>query len=174
MWLQKVGKKGRLLGILLGIIIFLQGCLKNDADVYDPNKVLEEDLVKIDQYISDKNWTASIEPEFKIRYVIHKPGDQNVKAEVGDSLTVDYQGELLDGTIFDSSAGRGPLEFVLGNGSLIVGFEAGVSQLHEMDSATILIPSVYAYGNSGAGTAIPPNAPIIFGLDVLSVKKSGQ
>lgn len=170
MWLQKVGKKGRLLGILLGIIISLQGCIKNDADVYDRNKSFEEDLAKIDQYISDKNWTASIEPEFKIRYVIHKPGDQNVKVEVGDSLTVDYQGELLDGTIFDSSVGKSPLEFILGNGSLIIGFEAGVSQLHEKDSATILIPSIYAYGNSGSGP-IPPNAPIIFGIDVLSVIK---
>ncbi|MCG8310538.1 MAG: FKBP-type peptidyl-prolyl cis-trans isomerase [Cytophagales bacterium] len=130
-------------------------------------KTLEEDLDDIDEYIANNNWTASVEENYGIRYVVHKNGDQNVTADFGDNVTVAYQGELLDGTVFDT----GNLQTELGNGSLIVGFEAGVSQLHLEDSATILIPSVYAYGKAGSGSAIQPNTPILFGIDVLKVTK---
>ena len=136
-------------------------------------RTLEEDYADIDEYISKRNWVASVEPEYGIRYVVHKPGDQNKDADYGDDISVDYQGELLDSTVFDSSAGKQPLSFSIGSGSLIVGFEAGVSQLYELDSATLLIPSVYAYGKSGSG-AIPPDTPILFGVDVVSVTKSSQ
>lgn len=135
---------------------------------------LEEDYADIDEYVTENNWTASIEPEYGIRYVVHKPGDQDVKAEYGDGISVHYQGELFNRTVFDSSVGKSPLDFTLGSSSLISGFEAGVSQLHEQDSATILIPSVYAYGKSGSGTIIPANTALRFGLDVQSITKPVQ
>lgn len=174
MWLQKIKKGSWLFISLMSVMIILQSCLKNDnVDYYDFNKILEEDFVKIDQYISDKGWDASIDSLSGIRYVIHVEGDPNIKAEYLDTISLHYQGELLDGTQFDSSIGKDPLKFVLGSGSLIPGFEAGVAQLHEMDSATILIPSGYAYGNVAKGS-IPANSPLVFGLDVLSIGKSGQ
>ncbi len=133
---------------------------------------LEEDYIKIDQHITENNWTASIEPEYGIRYVIHKAGDPNIKAELGNYISLDYQGELFDGTIFDSSFDKTTtLDFTLGENSLIVGFDAGVSQLHKKDSATIFIPSDFGYGKNGSGTTIPPDALLKFGLDILTISK---
>jgi len=133
---------------------------------------IEEDYASIDAFVVENNWTASIEPEYGIRYIVHRTGDQDVKAENGDDISVHYQGELFDGTIFDSSVGKSPLDFTLGSGSLIVGFEAGASQLHDKDSATILIPPVYGYGKNGSGNVIPGNTPLRFGLDVLNITKN--
>lgn len=305
MWLQKVGKKGSLLGILLGIIIFLQGCLKNDIEnnnpdefliqdvetikkylaensldavidstfgvfykihkngegyktvsgvevvahyqgftldgvdfvstfngnpvniilgnldsfvpnmtsglsyglsfmregdsvtVYLPSKYgfgnnsfenvppnsilayniklveiknLEEEYTVIDEYIAQSNISASIEPDYGIRYVIHRTGN-NIFPMPGAIISLHYQGELLDGTVFDSSYDRNsPMEFTYGNSGLIPGFESGVGQLHENDSATIFIPPAYGYQDKTAGDGdIPPNSVLIFGLEILKV-----
>ncbi len=153
-----------------------QNVLPNSILVYNVRLIkienLEEDYASIDAFVVENNWTASIEPEYGIRYIVHRTGDQDVKAENGDDISVHYQGELFDGTIFDSSVGKSPLDFTLGSGSLIVGFEAGASQLHDKDSATILIPPVYGYGKNGSGNVIPGNTPLRFGLDVLNITKN--
>jgi peptidylprolyl isomerase len=87
----------------------------------------------------------------------------------GATITTESVGELLDGTVFDSSYDTGfPLNFTFGNSGLIVGFELGISQLHEEDSATIFIPSIYGYG-SVEKDEIPVNSVLIFGLDILSI-----
>jgi peptidylprolyl isomerase len=68
------------------------------------------------------------------------------KAQNGDKLKVHYTGKLEDGSVFDSSAGREPLEFVLGNGSLIAGFERAVSGLMAGEKTTAKLPPEEAYG----------------------------
>jgi FKBP-type peptidyl-prolyl cis-trans isomerase FkpA len=129
---------------------------------------LSEDYEKIDQYIADNNIPAEIESNYGIRYAIHREGN-GVSPVPGATISTQYIGELLDGTVFDSSYDSGfPLNFTFGNGELIVGFELGISQLHEEDSATIFIPSIYGYGGVAQGE-IPANSVLIFGLDILSV-----
>ena len=129
---------------------------------------LSEDYEKIDQYILDNNMLADIEPNYGIRYAIHREGSQ-VSPVPGATISTHYVGQLLDGTVFDSSYDTGfPLNFTFGNGELIVGFELGISQLHEDDSASIFIPSIYGYGENAQGD-IPANSVLIFGLDILSV-----
>ena len=131
-------------------------------------KNLDEEYVKIDQYIADNNMSATVEPKYGIRYAIHRAGN-NISPEAGASISLDYQGELLDGTVFDSSYDRGsPFDFTYGSGGSIVGFEMGVAQLHENDSATIFIPSIYGYGDE-AKEDIPANSALIFGLDMLRI-----
>ena len=172
MQLRKLKNRGRLAVLLFAVALLLQSCLETDVgDTYDFYGILEEDLVKIDNYISEKGWDASIDSTYGISYVIHIEGDPEMKAEYLDTISLHYHGELLDGTLFDSSTGKDPLEFVLGLGSLISGFEIGVSHLHEMDSATILIPSGYAYQDAATGS-IPANSPLVFGLKILRVGKS--
>ncbi len=130
--------------------------------------ILDEDLAKIDKYIVDSSMVAIIEPEYGIRHVLHTQGN-SVSPEVGALVTLHYHGELLDGTVFDSSVENNtPWSFTYGDGSTIIGFEMGISQLHEEDSATIFIPSIYAYGDTPP-QGIPSNAVLVFGIDMLKV-----
>lgn len=68
------------------------------------------------------------------------------QAKQGDKVKVHYTGKLDDGTVFDSSAGRDPLEFTLGSGQVIPGFESGVTGMNPGESKSVTIPSVEAYG----------------------------
>lgn len=128
-------------------------------------KNLDTDLAKIDQYILDNNMNASIDTIFGTRYEIHRVGN-GISPKIGAAVSLDYQGELLDGTVFDNSYDRGsPLNFTYGNGDLIVGFELGVTWLHENDSATFFIPSIYGYKDAAQGD-IPANSVLVFGVDI--------
>ena len=68
------------------------------------------------------------------------------KAKTGDTVKVHYRGELLDGTVFDSSSGRDPLEFTIGEGNIIPGFEQAVIDMSPGESKTATIPVDMAYG----------------------------
>lgn len=92
-------------------------------------------------------------------------GDQPGK---GNSVKVHYKGELLDGTVFDSSFKRQqPIEFSLGVGQVIPGWDEGIALLNKGAKATFIIPSDLAYGASGAGGVIPPNATLKFEVELV-------
>ena len=75
---------------------------------------------------------------------------------------------LLDGTVFDSSYKRNqPIEFTLGIGQVIKGWDEGISLLGLGDKATFIIPCELAYGQSGAGGVIPPNATLVFDVELV-------
>ncbi|MBA4738869.1 MAG: peptidylprolyl isomerase [Flavobacteriaceae bacterium] len=91
------------------------------------------------------------------------------KPKNGEKVKVHYKGMLLDGTVFDSSFKRNqPIEFTLGVGQVIKGWDEGISLLGVGDKASFIIPSDLAYGESGAGGVIPPNAPLIFEVELIS------
>ena len=91
------------------------------------------------------------------------------KPKNGEKVKVHYKGMLLDGTVFDSSFKRNqPIEFTLGVGQVIKGWDEGISLLGIGDKASFIIPSDLAYGESGAGGVIPPNAPLIFEVELIS------
>lgn len=69
-----------------------------------------------------------------------------MEAKTGDKVRVHYTGRLIDGTIFDSSEGRDPLEFTVGAGQMIKGFDAGVQGMRVGDKKTLQIPAAEAYG----------------------------
>ena len=107
--------------------------------------------------------------ESGLRYKIIKEG-AGEQASAGKKVSVHYKGELLDGTVFDSSYKRQqPIDFVLGQGQVITGWDEGVSLLKVGDKARFLIPSDLAYGSRGAGNVIPANATLIFEVDLLKV-----
>jgi len=105
-----------------------------------------------------------------LRYQILQKGDGK-KANKGDNVSVHYKGQLLDGTVFDSSYKRNqPLDFPIGVGQVIAGWDEGIQLLHVGDKARLVIPSQLAYGESGAGGVIPPNATLIFDVELMGVK----
>ncbi|MDO5607319.1 MAG: peptidylprolyl isomerase [Capnocytophaga sp.] len=93
------------------------------------------------------------------------------QAEAGKNVFVHYTGMLLDKTVFDSSyRRREPIEFTVGVGQVIAGWDEGILLLKEGDKARLVIPSELAYGSRGAGGVIPPNAPLIFDVELVKVK----
>ncbi|WP_088341768.1 peptidylprolyl isomerase [Robiginitalea sediminis] len=101
-----------------------------------------------------------------LRYKILESGN-GAKPKRGDRVAVHYEGALLDGTLFDSSVQRGqPIEFLLGEGQVIPGWDEGIALLSVGDKARLLIPSDLAYGSRGAGGVIPPDAPLLFDVSL--------
>jgi FKBP-type peptidyl-prolyl cis-trans isomerase len=105
-----------------------------------------------------------------LRYQILQKGTGK-QATKGATVSVHYKGQLLDGTVFDSSYKRKePIEFSIGVGQVIAGWDEGIQLLKVGDKARMVIPSHLAYGTAGAGGAIPPNATLIFDVELMNVK----
>ena len=105
-----------------------------------------------------------------LRYKIIQKGEGK-KATKGAMVSVHYKGQLLDGTVFDSSYKRKqPIDFAIGVGQVIPGWDEGIQLLQVGDKARLVIPSNLAYGANGAGGVIPPNATLIFDVELMNVK----
>lgn len=88
----------------------------------------------------------------------------------GHQVQVHYSGWLEDGTPFDSSLKRGvPFKFVVGNGKVIQGWEEGVQGMKTGEKRKLLVPPGMGYGSKGAGGVIPPNATLIFHIELLKI-----
>jgi FKBP-type peptidyl-prolyl cis-trans isomerase FklB len=159
------------------------GCIdENETD----EAILERDIKAIADYL-ESNTLVNVkqfdDPSTGIKVIWQEVSKSGIKAENGDTLRVDYTGKLLSNKVFDTSiesvartAGifsnsRNyiPLKFPLGRGFLIPGFEFGAAQMEKGDKATVLIPSIFGYGNNANGD-IPANAPLIFELTLIDVK----
>ncbi len=91
-------------------------------------------------------------------------------AKQGDSVAVDYTGELTDGTVFDSSIPRGePFVFKLGGGQVIKGWEIGVEGMAVGETRKLTIPHQLAYGEDGYPGVIPPKATLIFTVKLTAI-----
>jgi peptidyl-prolyl cis-trans isomerase A (cyclophilin A) len=108
--------------------------------------------------------------ESGLRYQFIQKGDGK-QAEAGKTVSVHYEGSLENGKVFDSSYPRKkPIEFKLGIGQVIEGWDEGIALLKVGDKARFVIPSDLGYGPAGAGGAIPPNATLIFDVELMDVK----
>lgn len=118
----------------------------------------------------DKLASGFNKTESGLRYQIIQKGT-GAKAEKGKHVSVHYKGQLADGTVFDSSYKRNqPIDFPVGIGHVISGWDEGIQLLNVGDKARFVIPSHLGYGNRGAGGLIPPDATLIFDVELMSVK----
>ncbi len=104
-----------------------------------------------------------------LKYIVLAKGNGE-QAVAGKEVAVNYIGYLLDGSEFDNSYKRGkPFKFILGEGKVIKGWDEGIALMKVGDKFRLIIPPQLGYGTRGAGSAIPPNATLIFDTQLMSV-----
>ena len=113
---------------------------------------------------------AAITTASGLTYIITKKGE-GAQLKAGDNVIVHYTGLLTNGQKFDSSLDRGePLSFPLGVGRVIKGWDEGLQKLRVGDHATLIIPPAIGYGSRGAGGVIPPDATLVFIVEIVGVQ----
>ena len=144
--------------------------------VIPPNATLifEVELLEIMPVIKIKEFDiagkVSSKTESGLEYILVEEGS-GIKAAAGNTVNVHYTGYLADGTIFDSSYKRDqPFSFILGMGRVIKGWDEGIALMKVGDKVRLIIPADLGYGERGAGGVIPPNATLIFDVELLEVK----
>jgi FKBP-type peptidyl-prolyl cis-trans isomerase FkpA len=133
-------------------------------------KIKNEESSNMLKYINENNIT--VDPTESGMYYVETVKGKGKKAESGKKVKVHYKGTLLDGTVFDSSFDHPdakPIEFTLGKGMVIKGWDEGVGLMRVGGKATLVIPSVIAYGERGRGN-IPPYAPLVFEVELVGVE----
>lgn len=132
---------------------------------YDPSAQFTIDTTAIRAFIT-ANSIPAIKDSYGVFYQIIDPGTGSFSYSSTTQVTVDYQGRLLNGTIFDDSNGT-PRTFTLG--SLIIGWQIGIPYIQKGGKIRLLIPSYYGYGNRAAGS-IPANSILDFTITLSNVQ----
>ena len=143
----------------------------NSTDVFNNFKNKKEILIKQRQ-LKEQQIIQNLSKDFEVtpsglRYKILNKGNGDSPTK-GDKVKVHYKGMLIDETVFDSSYKRNqPIEFNVGIGQVIPGWDEGIMLLKKGEKAKFIIPSNLGYGEAGAGGVIPSNATLVFEVELL-------
>ena len=145
--------------------------------VIPPNATLHFDveLIEVKPIFVDTDFSlpgTEVNYDSGLKTIIHKEGSGDMP-KVGDNIIVHYKGLLADGTEFDSSHSRGtPFSFVVGQGRVIKGWDEALLKMKVGEKRTLIIPPELGYGERGAGGSIPPNATLIFEVELINIGDS--
>lgn len=124
---------------------------------------------EIAEYLKNNN--IKIPPTSTGLYYVETEKGRGPKPDAGDTVVVHYTGMFLDGKVFDSSIDEGPIEFPVGIGMVIPGWDEGLQLMNEGGKAMFIIPSSLAYGEGGVGEGlIPPYTPLVFEVHLVQIK----
>jgi len=143
----------------------------NSTEVFNNFKEKKEILIKQRQ-LKEQQIIENLSKDFEVtpsglRYKILNKGNGDSPTK-GDKVKVHYKGMLIDETVFDSSYKRNqPIEFNVGIGQVIPGWDEGIMLLKKGEKAKFIIPSNLGYGEAGAGGVIPSNATLVFEVELL-------
>ena len=148
----------------------------NASEIFKTKQVEAEKLAQAKAEKAQKEMEEltknAISTDSGLKYIMLQEGEGD-NPYPGQTVVVHYSGFLMDGTKFDSSVDRGtPFEFKLG-GRVIKGWNEGIALLNTGAKAKFIIPPHLAYGPNGAGGVIPPNATLIFEVELLEIKDDG-
>ena len=133
----------------------------------EAKKILDE-KIKSSKIAFDKACEDAIKTDSGLCYVIIQEGTGDTPYP-GQGVRVHYSGYLLDGTLFDSSIGKQPIEFIIGAKRVISGWEEGIQLLNIGAKAKLIIPPDLGWGVRGAGNVIPPYATTIFEVELMEI-----
>lgn len=131
------------------------------------DEAMSKEPMLIQQYVKANNITAK--PNGSGLIYVEKAKGKGPKATAGKKLKVNYTGKLLNGKVFDSSTGKKPLEFTLGQSQVIPGWDEAFTMMSAGGKATLIIPSKLAYGDRGMGNDIPAYSPLVFDVELVSI-----
>lgn len=152
-----------ILVFFIGLIAF-SSCKKDtESTTTNPSNEAAQDSL-LQDYFTQNNITAQ-KTESGLYYVID---EQGTPIQNGETITVNYEGKLLSGEIFDSSFGKQPFSFSVGAGRVIQGWDEGIPLIGKGGKGTLYLPSHLGYGARGAGADIPPYAILAFRVEVFN------
>jgi peptidylprolyl isomerase len=159
-----------LMVVCVGVLVFTQVGSKQDTAIATQlaNTVIQENNTPIASNTMSEAKTVTTPSGLKYVELVEGTG---VIPQAGQTIDVHYVGTLENGTKFDSSRDRGtPFSFKIGKGQVIKGWDEGLSTMKVGGRRTLTIPPDLGYGERGAGGVIPPNATLIFDVELLDVK----
>lgn len=165
--MKKLSQK-QLIAVLVSLVVitlFFAGSFVLQSMVYSQSEVSINKEISMDT--NNTSFSSSVSG-FEVEDLVVGTG---VEATPGKVIVVNYRGALTDGQVFDSSYERGqPFSFTLGAGQVISGWDKGFAGMKVGGKRRLIIPSDMGYGPSGVPNVIPPNATLIFEVELLDVR----
>ena len=158
----------RLFSIIIFIVTITSCSEENNDIVRTKQEQLNLDISMIEGYISENNLSGYSSLDNGLHYKVLDEGNSSFPQN-GDTLDVEYVGQLLNGIEFDRSYTNQPFEMVLGSGGVIQGWEIGLPLIDETGTIILIIPSGLAYGGT-TSNSIPENSVLIFRVKLINIR----
>lgn len=127
-------------------------------------------LSTADSLYIDKHFSTAYTTDDGLKYITHDLGSGDRKTQAGDTVTVKYEGTLINGLVFDSTKTKGPFTFTLGTGAVIKGWDEGLLGMKKGEKKLLIVPYWLGFGAEGKPPSIPAKATLLFEVELVDFK----